>query len=79
MRKAMQCNAITGTGQGGEGSWAFPLPLARHHLVTPSATYRAPFQTSALTTPLMVWTVEGHLTVCSISFKNGVGRTGVYM
>jgi len=54
-------------GGGGEGGWAFPLPPACHHLEILSATYRLLFPTPALTTPLIVWTVEGYLTMCLIS------------
>ena len=56
-----------GSWGGGGGSWAFPLPLDRHHLVILSAAYRLLFPTPALTAPLMVWIVEGYLTMCLIS------------
>jgi len=63
MRGAMQCDVIAcdwycygedSGGEGGEGGWTRPLPLARHHLVILSAAYRPLFPTPALTTPLMV-------------------------
>jgi len=56
-----------GSWGGGGGGWVFPLPLACHHLVILSTAYRLLLPTPALTTPLMVWTVEGYLTMCLIS------------
>jgi len=73
-RSVMQCSyrdyycyREDSRGGGEEGGWAFPLPLAFHHLVILSATYRLLFPTPALTAPLTVWTVEGYLTMCLIS------------
>lgn len=62
-------------GSGGEGGWAFPLPLARHHFAILSTAYRLLLPTPALTTPLTVWTVEGYLTMCLISL-DGVNERG---
>ena len=56
-------------GGSEEGGWAFLLPLARHHLVILSTAYRLLFPTPALTAPLIVWTVEGYLTMCLISLR----------
>jgi len=67
MRKAMR--------ESGEGGWTFPLPLTCHHLVILSVTCQPLFQTPALAVPLMVWTVEGYLTMYLVSFENGVGQT----
>ena len=59
-RSVMQYNYLDyhcyceGSWGGGGGYWAFPLPLACHHLVILSATYRLLFPTPALTVPLMV-------------------------
>ena len=52
---------------GKEGGLAFPLPLERHHLEILSTAYRLLFPTPALATPLIVWTVEGCLTMRLIS------------
>ena len=55
----MQCNyedryRYRELSGGGEGGWAFPLPLLCHHFVILSATYRPLFPTPALAKPLMV-------------------------
>ena len=52
-------------GGGKEGGSAFPL--ARHHLEILSTAYRLLFPTPALATPLIVWIVEGYLTMRLIS------------
>ena len=62
------CHEDSG-GEGKEGGWAFPLPLARHHLEILSTAYLPLFPTPALTTPLTVWTVDGYLTMCLISLR----------
>ena len=86
MRNAEGCDAITGGwycygedsgGEGDEGGRDFPLPLDCHHLEILSAAYLPVLPTPALTTPLMVWTVEGYLTMCLISVKSCIGQSGL--